>query len=164
MRVRRILATDAERVRALRLEALDDPAAGLAFHETRETAEARPESFWTDRAITGSLGDDSAQYIAEDGARWVGTATVLAARSGRRALLVGVFVSADHRGAGVLDALVDAAGEWARARGADEIGLEVHVDNHRAQAAYRRLGFTPTGVTVTGPNGQELAMTRPLAG
>ncbi len=64
----------------------------------------------------------------------------------------------------MLDALVDAAGEWARARGADEIGLEVHVDNHRAQAAYRRLGFTPTGVTVTGPNGQELAMTRPLAG
>ncbi|MFS0732190.1 GNAT family N-acetyltransferase [Microbacterium sp. 1P10UB] len=164
MKVRRILATDAERVRALRLEALDDPAAGLAFHETRQIAEARPMPFWTDRAVTGSLGDDSGQFIAEDGPRWVGTATVLAARPGRRALLVGVFVSADHRGAGVLDALVDAAGEWARVRGADELGLEVHVDNHRAQAAYRRLGFTPTGVTVTGPNGQELAMARPLVG
>jgi ribosomal protein S18 acetylase RimI-like enzyme len=47
-----------------------------------------------------------------------------------------------------------------------ELVLEVHEDNARARAAYRRLGFAETGATrpyPLPPGGAELEMARPLA-
>jgi ribosomal protein S18 acetylase RimI-like enzyme len=32
-----------------------------------------------------------------------------------------------------------------RDRGADELTLDVHAENHRAQGAYRKVGFVATG-------------------
>ena len=169
--VRRILASEAERIRALRLRALSDPLASVAFLETRENAEAHPASFWTERAAAGALSDRGAQFVAEAGDQWVGTATVLAPDAGsvdyfgrahraERALLVAVWIDPDWRGRGILPALVDAAAEWARARGRAELALDVHRDNPRARAAYGRLGFTATGETTETPNGVELEMVR----
>ena len=167
--VRRVLATDSERIRMLRLEALGDPAAGIAFLETREHAAGRPPEFWIDRAVGGALSDTSAQFIAEVGRSWVGTVTVLVPASGgadyfarpadaQRALAVAVYVSPSQRGRGVVDALFDAAADWATDRGCVELALDVHEDNLRAQAAYMRIGFRPTGVTVESPNGTEQVM------
>ena len=48
------------------------------------------------------------------------------------------------------------------AQGLDRLHLDVHRDNHRAQGAYRRAGFAPTGETLTGPIGPEIVMARPL--
>jgi len=172
--VRRVHASEGDRLRAIRLEALSDPAASIAFLETRADAERRAPGFWTDRAIGAALSDEAGQFVAELGSRWVATATVLLpepgsldyfgrARSGTRALLVAVYVAAGHRGEGLLEALVSAAADWSGARGRTEIALDVHVDNSRAQAAYRRLGFVPTGETSEGPNGTELEMVRAIA-
>lgn len=171
--VRRVLATDGERLRALRLEALRDPAAGIAFLETYDDAAARPRDFWDARAIGAALSGSSAQFIAEVGPSWVGTLTILIPEAGSSdyfgrvrdegtALAVAVYVSPAHRGSGVLDALFTAGAAWAGDQGCDELVLDVHHDNARARAAYARLGFTPTGGTIDGQNGRELEMSRRL--
>jgi len=75
---------------------------------------------------------------------------------------VGVYVRPQHRGAGLIDALIDAAAQWCRQRDVTELVLDVHRDNVRAQRAYRRAGFAPTGSTVIGPIGVEVDMARRL--
>lgn len=169
--VRRVFATDGARLRRLRLDALQDPAAGIAFLETHDAAAARPQSFWDERAAGAALSSSTAQFIAEAGSSWVGTVTVLVPEPGRpdyfgrvrepgSALLVAVYLAPSHRGRGVLDRLIEAGASWARGHGCDTLYLDVHEDNARAQAAYRRLGFTPTGGTIVGQNGRELEMSK----
>ncbi|HZU93097.1 MAG TPA: GNAT family N-acetyltransferase, partial [Microbacterium sp.] len=68
-----------------------------------------------------------------------------------------------HRGAGVIDALLDAAAEWARWRGLSDLLLEVHVDNDRAQSVYARCGFVRSGEVETAGFGREWVMRRALA-
>ena len=171
--VRRVRLSDAARVRSIRLEALADPVAHIAYLETRAQAEARPDEYWQERTAGAALSGSAAQFIAEAGRDWVGTVTVLIPEVGSedyfgrvavkgRALVVAVYVRASHRGRGTLDALMDAAAEWAIASGQSEIALDVHEDNARALRAYARLGFSTTGVTSDGPNGHELEMVRVL--
>lgn len=173
VRVRRVLAGEGARVRTLRLEALQDPAAGIAFLETYETALGRPATFWDDRAVNAALSSSSAQFIAELGSSWVGSVTILVpepglpdyfgrVREAGTALLVAVYIAAEHRGRGVLARLVDAGTEWAAGQGCGILFLDVHEDNARARAAYARLGFAPTGRTIVGQNGRELEMSRPM--
>ncbi len=165
--------SEAPQVRSIRLEALGDPAADIAFLETREQAEKQTDDFWRERTAGAALSESAAQFVAEAGRDWVGTLTVLRpepgstdyfgrpARAGR-ALVVSVYVRPSHRGRGTLDALVDAAAQWALDAGEAELQLDVHEDNARARRAYARLGFSPTGHTSAGPNGVELEMVRVL--
>jgi GNAT superfamily N-acetyltransferase len=78
------------------------------------------------------------------------------------ATVVGVFVRAEHRGTGIVDRLLDAAAQWAGDVGFDELNLGVHVDNARAQGAYLRAGFAPSGVTFASSVGPEIEMVRRL--
>ncbi|WP_243073915.1 GNAT family N-acetyltransferase [Microbacterium sp. SS28] len=171
--VRRVFASDGERVRRLRLEALDDPAAGIAFLETRDDAMARPREFWDERAVGAALSGSAAQFIAETGRTWVGTVTILIPEPGVAdyfgrvrdtggATAVAVYVNPEHRGTGLLDRLFAAGAAWARTQGADSLFLDVHDENTRARAAYARLGFRPTGATIEGPNGLEHELSRSL--
>lgn len=171
--VRRIRADEWERVRSLRIEAVSDPDAPIAFLSTRDQELAHDDAFWRERAANAATGDTAAQLIAEADEEWVGTATVLVRPAGvtdhtgrtvfvTRADVVGVFVRSDRRGGGAIDALLDSAAEWTAARGLTRLTLDVHADNLRAQAAYRRSGFVPTGVTFTSTIGPELEMARLL--
>ena len=171
--VRRVHATDAARIRELRLRMLDDPAAPIAYLDTHAEALARPPEFWQERAIGAALSDEVAQFVAEDGDRWVGSVAVLAPEAGTadyfgrehlegRAILVSVYVEPAYRGTGLLGRLADAAAGWARDRGRRELALDVHQNNARAQAAYRRLGFTATGGTIEVPSGTEIEMVREI--
>lgn len=169
--VRRVRLHEWVRVRDLRLEAVADPDAAIAFLTTSAEEAGRDEPFWRQRTAGGALGDDAAQFVADAGDRWVGTATVLLREPGgrdhldreiteARADVVGVYVSPSHRGTGVLVALMDAAGEWAASRGAAALTLDVHADNSRAQHAYRKAGFAPTGARFTSSIGPEIEMRR----
>jgi GNAT superfamily N-acetyltransferase len=171
--IRRVRADEWREARALRLDALQDEAAGIAFLETYEVAAAAPDDFYRERTDRAAEGDDVVQYVAVDGSAWVGSATVITQRAGTldyhgmlveksRATVVGVFVHAEQRGTGLIDRLLDAAAQWGRARGFDELSLGVHVDNARAQAAYRRAGFVPSGVTFSSTIGPEIEMVRAL--
>jgi aminoglycoside 6'-N-acetyltransferase I len=57
------------------------------------------------------------------------------------AFLEGWWVDQDVRRAGVGRALVAAVEDWARARGFDELGSDVLLDNALGQQAHRALGF-----------------------
>ncbi|MDH6451198.1 MULTISPECIES: GNAT family N-acetyltransferase [unclassified Streptomyces] len=159
--IRSVRADEWPAAKELRLAALQDPVAPLAFLETYAEAVARPDSYWRERTAGGAEGADGAQTIiaeAPDG-RWVATVTVLLEEPGttdwagfaverKQGHLVGVFVRPEERGSGLTDVLFDAAVEWAWAHGAERVRLIVHEDNGRAQRFYRKVGFEPTGVLV----------------
>ncbi|MDT3343923.1 GNAT family N-acetyltransferase [Microbacterium aquilitoris] len=170
--VRRIRLQEWREVRDLRIRAVSDPAASIAFLTTREQESARDDAHWQARTADAALGQNAAQFVAISGERWIGSVTVLVRDAGAtdalgrgvaapRAELVGVFVDPGHRGRGVLDALVAEASVWAETAGADGLTLDVHIDNARAQAAYRRLGFTATGLALDTEVGREIQMHRP---
>jgi ribosomal protein S18 acetylase RimI-like enzyme len=168
--VRRVRHGEWLRVRALRLAALQDPDAGIAFLDTYAHAAAQPTAFWIKRTDDAAGGRRVAQFIAEAGDEWVGSLTVIVRPADAhaeepdvlRADVVGVFVAPTHRGDGTVDGLFAAAARWAAKAGATYLSLDVHADNHRAQGAYRRAGFAPTGESFTGPIGPEIVMARSL--
>jgi ribosomal protein S18 acetylase RimI-like enzyme len=170
---RRILRDEWELVRSLRLESTADPDAAIAFLENHDDVAARSEEFWRERTETAATSEIVAQFVAEVDGEPVGSLSVLVKATGqsdhlgrivddRRAFVVGVWVRPSSRGSGAVDVLLAAAAEWAAGRGLDRLHLDVHRDNHRAQGAYRRSGFAPTGETLTGAIGPEIVMARPL--
>ncbi|MEU5835101.1 GNAT family N-acetyltransferase [Streptomyces diacarni] len=157
--VREVRAEDWPSAKRLRLDALRDPLAPLAFVETYEQARAQPDAFWRERTAEGSAGGPNRQFVAEGPAGdWAGTMTVLVEEPGaedftgqrverRQAHLVGVFVREERRGGTVARELLRAAVEWALVqRGVGQIRLFVHEANGRAEAFYRKVGFTRTVV------------------
>lgn len=171
--IRRIRADEWEDVRALRIEATNDPDASIAFLETPETVTARSDDFWRERADIAAGSETAAQFVAVVDDEWVGSLSVIIRATGqkdhmgryvddRRADVVGVYVRPALRGTGAVDLLLAAAAEWVLDQGLDRVQLDVHRDNLRAQAAYRRSGFAPTGETLTGSIGPEIVMARLL--
>ncbi|MEU1558869.1 GNAT family N-acetyltransferase [Streptomyces scabiei] len=169
--VRAVLADEWRDLRELRLAALRDPVAHLAFLETYEETAARPDSFWKERTEGVAEGAPGRrQFVAEGGdGRWVGTVTVLVEEAGtrdffggtverRQAHLVGVFLRDGYRGRGVGEQLFATAVEWARGVGVERVRLFVHEGNGRAAAFYRRNGFVGSGVTVERDTGLELEL------
>ncbi|MEV5952744.1 GNAT family N-acetyltransferase [Streptomyces sp. NPDC051987] len=159
--IRAIRADEWEAAKRLRLVALKDPVADIAFLESYDDALGRPDSFYQERAARSAEEPSGARQfvaVAADG-EWAGTVTVLIEEAGttdwagfpverRQGHVVGVFVRPEHRGSGLVKALFDAGAEWARQRGAERMRLLVHADNLRAQGAYRKAGFAPSGVVV----------------
>jgi GNAT superfamily N-acetyltransferase len=163
-KIRSIHADEWAAAKELRLVALQDPVAHLAFMETFETAKAKPDSFCQERAVGAAEGAESAQQIIAEGpdGEWVGTLTVLLEEAGsidwaglsverKQGHIVAVFVREEVRGIGLTEVLFDAALEWAWGRGAERVRLIVHEDNERARRFYGKVGFVPTGVVVPMP-------------
>ncbi|EGX54490.1 acetyltransferase [Streptomyces zinciresistens K42] len=166
--IRSIRADEWPAAKELRLAALQDPIAPLAFLETYEQALQRPDGYWQERAVRACDGADDAQQIIAEGpdGSWVATLTVLIEEPGttdwagapierKQGHVVGVFVRPEERGSGLTDVLFDAALEWSWARGVERVRLIVHEDNGRAQRFYRRTGFAPSGVIVALPGQPE---------
>ncbi|MFH7593649.1 N-acetyltransferase [Streptomyces racemochromogenes] len=179
--IRAVRADEWEKVKGLRLDALRDPVASLAFLETLDQASAKPDEFWQDRAAGAAEGVHVAQIIAEapDG-QWDGSVSVFIEDAGTsdflgrvvdvdQAHVVGVFVRPEQRGSGLTDALFEAALAWVWGREEpvlDRARLFVHEDNERAAGFYRRFGFRPTGLVVPKPDDpsakeHEYVFTRP---
>ena len=141
--MRRVRGADWQQLRALRLEALAD--APSAFLELHCDAALRDEGSWRRRAEGSSTGEDSAMFIAaEASGEWIGMLGVYRDAPGE-AQVVSVYVAPRARGQRVLDELLERAQGWALSVGLHRLRLSVHEDNIRAQAAYERLGFAPTG-------------------
>lgn len=156
-------ATEWREVKALRLEALADPNAALAFLDTVERASAEPDEFWQQRTVMGAEGGPNAQFVLiDDAGEWVGSATALLLAGPLRVSVVGVYVAPRARAKGGIDALLDACADFARSNGFRHIELSAHVDNERARRAYQRNGFDLTGVTFETVIGTETEMIRTL--
>ncbi|MCX5558821.1 GNAT family N-acetyltransferase [Streptomyces sp. NBC_00038] len=166
--IRSIRSDEWAQVRELRLAALRDPVAHLAFLETYEDAAARPDEFWQERAAGACEGTaERRQFVAVgQGGVWDGSVAVLVEEAGERDFfggvverrqghLVGVYVRPERRGSavGVTRGLFDAALEWSWGVGLERVRLFVHEKNGRAEAFYRKAGFLPSGVTVPSSGG-----------
>ncbi|MBD0692500.1 GNAT family N-acetyltransferase [Streptomyces sp. CBMA123] len=179
--IRRVRTDEWERVKEIRLAALRDPVANIAFLDTHENAAARPDEFWQERTAGAAEGDSVHQLVAEaaDG-HWLGTMTVLVERPGGAGALggdvitvpqthiVGVYVRPEARGTGLANELIRAAQEcsWSITEPRiQRVRLFVHESNARAEAMYVRAGFKHSGVSVPVPGDEtrreiELAVER----
>ncbi|MGW2869778.1 N-acetyltransferase family protein [Kitasatospora sp. NPDC001225] len=167
--IRRVRVEDWQRARDLRLDALRDPVAAVAFLEVYEQAVTKPDEFWQDRTTRAATDPHAAQFIAEaEDGRWLGSMTgVVEPAGGNGALegdvvevdqvhVVGVFVRAEARGTGLALDLIRTLQEWAWSLTGpriERVRLFVHEDNPRAEAMYRKAGFEPSGVTLPVPGG-----------
>ena len=176
--IRPVRAHEWREIRALRLEALRDEVAPIAFLDSYADAQTRSDEFWQGRAA-GSSSDagqeaTARQFVAVDGSgEWVGNSVVLIEKPGEVDFegktieeagghIVGVYLRPEHRGRGLLQELFEAALGWMRERGLPQARLYVHANNLRARRAYEKAGFQPTGNTFRSPAGDEIEMARSL--
>lgn len=147
-RVRRTRREDWQELRELRLAALRDPVAPLAFYEPYDEAASLLREDWERRAAGGG----TTTFVGEDeqGA-WCGMLSVF--DDSGRTYVVGVYLLPEHRGTGLAGELMSAA--FARA-GDREVRLRVHEHNTRAVRFYRSLGFRPTGLSDPDPRDPSL--------
>jgi GNAT superfamily N-acetyltransferase len=98
------------------------------------------------RALIADPEREGVQLLArdDDDGRAVGFATIFWAWSTNSAARIGtmndLFVTAEARGSGAADALIEACVERCRERGAVRLEWQTALDNHRAQAVYERVG------------------------
>jgi GNAT superfamily N-acetyltransferase len=165
-RIREAVSRDWRRLRELRLAALADPVAPVAFNERYDVAAGKPPSFWRGRAGQARNGRPITTLAGEvaDGS-WAGMLVVFVQDG--EAHVAAVYLRPEHRGTGLAVGLFDAAQEWAWAReDVVRMRLDVHEGNPRAEAFYRRYGFTRTGASKPDPNDAtavewEMALERP---
>jgi GNAT superfamily N-acetyltransferase len=160
--LRRIRVDDWARQRSLRLEMLADTP--IAYLESLDHAAARPDADWMARVAERVVSRTSAQWVADVGDRFVGTMSCVLDETGR-VQVVAVYLTPAYRGRGLLARMLDEVVRWARERGVTTLELEVARENDRAVAAYRRLGFVPTGHTHRHPlypEITEMEMARPV--
>ena len=138
MEVTRLVASEWERFRAIRLRSLVD--APGAFESTYDQAVSRPPSDWPtvlDRLPTFVVDEDGidigvvrcAPDHALDDTAW----------------LISMWVAPEARGRGVGDVLVTTVVDFATSAGYKRLCLSVSDDNSFAIQLYERHGFEPTG-------------------
>ncbi|MGI5470167.1 GNAT family N-acetyltransferase [Streptomyces sp. CA-132043] len=149
--IRPVTAGEWRGLKELRLAALSDPAASIAFLTTYAQASAYPDERWQENAQASGSGLGVVTYVAvaADG-NWAGMATVLLETDDQpKAKVVGFYVRPEHRRTGVAAELLQAAAARATdgPAGAESVFLSVHERNVRAQRLYEAQGFVRTGET-----------------
>jgi GNAT superfamily N-acetyltransferase len=144
VRLRRLRASEAARLRELRLRALAD--APSAFAASLDAQGGLPLDSWTGWARAAAQGADTVIILAVDDDRWVGMIVGrLLADAGATAWLEALWVDPRARRRRLGQRLIEAVAEWARERGAVRLDLSVTEGNRPARALYAHAGFAPTG-------------------
>jgi GNAT superfamily N-acetyltransferase len=111
-------------------------------------AEFTPDDARQTRALEKILSDESegTVFVARDESRVVAMATLIyaisTAEGGTAALFEDLVVLPGHRGRGIASSLVEFVIEHARKHGVLRLTLLTDMQNERAHALYRKLGFT----------------------
>ena len=135
---------DEERLRALRLRALQD--APTAFDTTVAEALQWSAASWAQQLR------DLATFVAVLEGQDVGMVRGAPSTKGDgAAYLISMWVAPEHRRLGVGGALIDAVIAWATGVGAQTLLLDVGEQNEGAIALYRRKGFVRNGKRSTLP-------------
>lgn len=91
-------------------------------------------------AIDSTPPDDDPEFVGFLTAETDASPTVFDRPN--RVMVNDLFVRESHRGSGLADDLLGRAAAWATERDADQLSLDVHVDNDRARAFYAKHGFS----------------------
>jgi ribosomal protein S18 acetylase RimI-like enzyme len=143
--IRPAVVEDAPAFRELRLQALRDHP--VAFTADYDASLARPLEGWAER-LTG-LGSRGQIFFAFHAEQLVGMTGIQAgdsAKTRHSAFVWGVYVRPEWRGAGIVDALIEACMAWGRSHAVEIVKLGVAANNAAALRAYLRLGFSIYGV------------------
>jgi GNAT superfamily N-acetyltransferase len=165
VRVRHVLAGEADRLRELRLASLKaDPH---AFAVTYGADLAKPASWWEQGAARSDEGGEQRTFVVtDDDDRWLGLALVRPDdQAPGDAVLNAMWVAPEARRQGAARALCDACAAWAAERGFRALNLAVVIGNDAAQRAYEAAGFVPSHTTTWVEEGrslEELILTRRL--
>jgi GNAT superfamily N-acetyltransferase len=117
-----------------------------AFATSFEQAQDRPLQHWEDFAVKSEVAETQVTLVVTDGARWRAmTSCFLGEQEPHTARLVQMWVEPESRGLGLGRQLVEAAADWARARGVTRLKTSVSEGNAAAEALYEAVGFHPTG-------------------
>jgi GNAT superfamily N-acetyltransferase len=140
--VRRASSEDWRGLRSIRLESLSDTpeAYGSTYAESFTWTDERwraAAARWTyflaerDDRVVGMVSGGANDH--HPGTRW----------------LYAMYVTSPERATGTAARLVEAVGEWAREEGVPQLYLHVTSSVARARAFYEKMGFVPTGDTIT---------------
>jgi ribosomal protein S18 acetylase RimI-like enzyme len=158
MVVRRLIAGEGERIRDLRLRALQD--APYAFSSSVERERDRTAEDWEE------LASGAAVFVAVENDEWLGMVGAYVPDNSPEAVGIwGTWVDPQARGRGLGRLLMNAAIEWAQDHRATRIDLSVTDRANEARLLYERLGFRPTGEREPLASDRtriEIFMTRPL--
>jgi GNAT superfamily N-acetyltransferase len=111
-------------------------------------AEFTPDDAKQSRALEKILSDESVGtvFVARDAGRVVAMAmllyTISTAEGGTAALFEDLVVLPGYRGRGIASSLVEYVIQQARKQGVLRLTLLTDMQNERAHALYRKLGFT----------------------
>jgi ribosomal protein S18 acetylase RimI-like enzyme len=126
-----------------------------------------PDAAWIERTKGSTLGGDSAAFIAEAAAGWVGfVMSRLDYDDPTRAGMFRLWVDPASRAIGIGRALTESVIAWAGAKGARSLTLWVVAGNVAALRLYRRCGFSETGDSMPmprTPERREIRMSREFA-
>jgi GNAT superfamily N-acetyltransferase len=118
---------------------------GILFSQE---AEFTPDEAKQTRALEKILSDASVGtvFVAREEGRIVAMAslhyTISTAEGGTAALFEDLVVLPGHRGRGIASSLVGFVIQYARKHGVQRLSLLTDMQNERAQALYRKLGFS----------------------
>jgi ribosomal protein S18 acetylase RimI-like enzyme len=144
--IERVRAGSRDRLRAIRLRALQDSPD--AFATTLADVVAWPPEKW-DQLLQH---ESTATFVASLDGSDVGLVRCAPhAELPTAAYLISMWVAPEVRRKGIGVQLVDAVVEWARGSGFSQLMLDVAELNHGAIALYSRAGFVRTGKTGTLP-------------
>jgi RimJ/RimL family protein N-acetyltransferase len=145
VKVRHVRASEARRLREIRLRALaTDPA---AYSSTYARELERPDSWWEGGAQRSEDGVERRFVAVADDGEWVGLALVRPDEdSPGDAVINAMWVAPEARGRGVGRALCEACVAWAAEHGFPAVNLDAKIDNAAAIALYLAVGFVRVGV------------------
>lgn len=152
--IRTICDDEWREYRAIRLRALEDSPD--AFGSTLERELGFPDSAWKSRLRQASPETDL-PVIAVVGGAFAGLAWGRIEPPGADVVhLYQMWVEPESRGAGIGRALVATVIEWARARDANSILLDVTCGDRPARRLYESMGFQPCGDPIPLRDGTDL--------
>jgi GNAT superfamily N-acetyltransferase len=136
METRRLTGDDWQLLRDVRLAALAD--APHAYGSTLAREQGFDEAEWRQRLTTGLW------VTATENVSFAGLVGVYLPKPDTP-MLIAMWVSPDHRGRGVGDALITEIVRWVTENRWSRLVLRVADSNDAARRLFLRHGFTPTG-------------------
>lgn len=91
---------------------------------------------------------EASEVITPIGCLWIGNA-IDQGSGHRQAYILLLYVAPPHRRRGIATALLQRAHQWASQRGDAQISLQVFHDNQPALSLYRKLGYSPSAITLS---------------
>jgi ribosomal protein S18 acetylase RimI-like enzyme len=141
MNIRRLLASDADRFQALRLQALrDSPSAfSSSYEEEFDTSPAAVAQILTYRIVLGA-------FIRDELVGMIGVGRESMRKTRHKGFIRAMYVAPEQRGAGLAKRLMTEALAVLEAMdGVRQVTLSVTSTNAAALALYVSMGFRPFG-------------------